>query len=98
MPTEIRLPASVSDLTQEQYELYITEVKAILFPLPQKQTLLTPENLSFVSNFEIISIPQQNGGILVQLRPVPSQLDEALAEYNQLTDEEKLQFKAAINL
>ena len=98
MPVEIRMPAEVTDVTQEQYELYITEVKAILFQLPQRQTLITPESLSAVTNTEIVSIVQASGGILVQLRTVPSPLDQALSEYNNLTETQKFQFREALGL
>lgn len=96
--TELTLPANVSDLTQEQYLLYIKEVKALLFQLPGKQALVTPDSLSSVSSAEIVSIPQQNGGILIQLRAIPTNVDEAVTLYNQLTRTEKAQFLKATGI
>ncbi len=94
MPTELRLPANVSDLTQEQYLLYVQEVKAILFQAPQLQVLVTPESLEAVSNYEIVSIPQANEGILVQLRAVPSPLEVATDAVSNLSETELAQFKS----
>lgn len=98
---ELRLPPLVVDLNQQQYELYIQEVKGILYQLPTKQCLVTPGSLAQVSEgFEIVSIPQSNGGILIQLRkaPHPQDLATALAAYEVLTENEKAQFKSAANL
>ncbi len=94
MPIELRLPSDVSNLTQDQYDLYIKEVKAILFQLPQLQSLVTLESLNAVTNYEIVSIPQASGGILVQLRAVPSPLEIATEAAASLSPVELAQFRS----
>jgi hypothetical protein len=94
---ELTLPANVSDLTQEQYDLYVTEVKAMLFQMPNLQSLVTPDSLLAVINYEIVSIPQTNGGICIPLRSVPSPLDTAISAFNALTEQEQAQFFAAVD-
>lgn len=97
MPEELRLPTNVADLSQETYERYVLQVKAILRRFPNAQILLVREELTAVSRgVEIVSVPQTTGGILIQLRRVSTKIDEAIALYEDLSESERKQFFAAI--
>ena len=91
------VPADLSDLTQETYDLYMKEVKAILFQTSFKQILITPEHLSAVDDYEITAIPQASGGILVQLQPKTGSYAELLETVKNLPSVEQQLLKGYMN-
>lgn len=95
--TERTIPTNLSDLTQETYDLYMKEVKAILLQMSYRQILLTPENLLAVEDYEIIAIPQASGGVLIQLRAKSGTLAEIINSVNQLTPTDRQLLKSYLN-
>lgn len=97
MTTEQTLPANVSELSQEQYELYVKEVKAILLQQSYRQVLVLPESLETANSYEIVSIPQTNGGILVQLRAISGTFAAVLESVKQLSATDQQLLRSYLN-